>query len=463
MKPNVVVIVADDLGYGDLGCFGNPAVRTPRIDALAKEGLRLTQHYSGSPMCAPSRAALLTGKYPHRVGAIDVVEGRGLDRIALRETTLADLLKANRYATGIFGKWHNGAIDPRFHPRRRGFAEFTGFRGGICNYWDWVIERNGVYHRSDGTYLTDLLTDEAVGFVERHRREPFFLYVPYNAPHTPLECPDEDVKPFAETGKFTKAVSTIYGMNARLDKGVGRIVEALDRHGLAENTIVVFTSDNGPMFAGHGQRCTRRANGRFNGSKGSVLEGGIRVPAVVRWPAGLPRGREVGGLVHFADWLPTLLAAAGLKVPAKLGIDGRDALPVLRGKQTPAPPPRFWQWNRYEPVPRCNAAMRQGQWKLVHPAIPEALHKLREDNVRSRKLWSHPEEVTKLWGGAHVERTLSPPRPALLYNLDADPCEQHDLAAAQPDRVRRMQRALETWFDSALADRASIHDGGTPP
>ena len=458
MKPNVVIILTDDLGYGDLGCFGNPVVRTPRLDALAREGVRLTQHYSGSPMCAPARAALLTGKYPHRVGAIDVVEGRGLDRIALRETILGDLFKAAGYATGIFGKWHNGAIDPRFHPNRRGFDEFVGFRGGISKYWDWVIERNGIHQRSDGTYLTDLLTDEAVAFIERHRREPFFLYMPYNAPHTPLECPDEDVKPFLATGKLTKAVATIYGMNARVDRGVGRILDALRKHGLERDTLVLFTSDNGPMYSGRGQGDTRRFNGRFAGSKGSVLEGGIRVPAIVRWPHGLAGRREVGGMVHFVDWLPTLLRAAGIRVPAKLTLDGRDALDILRGEQPKATPPRYWQWNRYAPVAECNAAMREGQWKLVYPAIPEALRKLQSDNERSRDLWSHPERVTKLWGGEEVERTLSKPRPPLLYNLDADPREQRDLAADQPDRVRRMQRALEAWWEAVHADRKTIAD-----
>ncbi|MFW6161814.1 MAG: arylsulfatase [Planctomycetota bacterium] len=457
-KPNVVVILTDDLGYGDLGCFGNPLVRTPRVDAMAAEGVRLTQHYAGSPMCAPARAALLTGKYPHRVGAIDVVEGRGLDRIALREKTLADLLQAAGYATGCFGKWHNGAIDRRFHPLRRGFDEFTGFRGGICKYWDWVIERHGVYQRSDGQYLTDLLTDEAVDFIDRHHRHPFFLYVPYNAPHTPLECPDEDVKPFLATGKLTRAVATIYGMNARVDQGVGRILDRLRKHGLARDTLVLFTSDNGPMFRGRGQADTRRFNARLNGSKGSVLEGGIRVPAVARWPAGLEPGREVGEMVHFVDWLPTLLGAAGVALPKGLNLDGRDALGLLRGGEPAGMPRRFWQWNRYEPVARCNAAVRDGPWKLVYPPIPEALRKLRQDNVRSRQLWNRPEEVTETWGGEHVERTLSRPRPPRLYHLDRDPGERHDLADAHPDRVRRMQRRLDAWWEAVQADRAAIAD-----
>lgn len=169
IRPNIVVILADDMGYGDIGAFGNPHVHTPHLDALAAQGCRLTQHYSGSPMCAPARAALLTGRYPHRTGAVDVVEGRGLDRIALRERTLADSLKTAGYATGLFGKWHNGAIDPRFHPNRRGFDEFVGFRAGVSDYWDWTIERNGRYLRADGRYLTDVFTEEAVAFIERHR------------------------------------------------------------------------------------------------------------------------------------------------------------------------------------------------------------------------------------------------------------------------------------------------------
>ena len=327
MRPNVVLILSDDQGYGDLGVYGNPAVHTPHLDALARQGVRLDQHYSGAPLCAPARAALLTGRYHQRTGALSVESNRGMDRIAPREATVADLFKAAGYATGMVGKWHNGAFDPRHHPQARGFDEFVGFLNGGMYYWDWILDRGGTPWRSDGRYLTDVFTDEAVDFLRRHRSEPFFLYLAYNAPHAPLEAPPEDVRPFAERGSFSDTVSTLYGMIRRLDAGVGRVMEALDALGLAENTILLFTSDNGPLLGGD----YRRYNGPFRGAKNLVLEGGIRVPAMVRWPAGIPGGRVYRGMAHFTDWLPTLLAACGVDGRPALPPDGLNLLPALTG------------------------------------------------------------------------------------------------------------------------------------
>ena len=298
-KPNIVVILADDMGYGDFGAFGNDAVQTPNLDGLAGEGICLTQHYSGSPVCAPARAALMTGRYAHRTGAIDTLEGRGLDRLALSEVTLADILKNCGYATGLVGKWHLGALDPRYHPNARGFDEFVGFRGGWSDYYLWRLDYNATFRKADGRYLTDVFTEEAIGFINRHRTEPFFLHLTYNAPHFPLQVPDEDAEPFRERGEFTEGVCRIYGMNRRMDAGVGRVLEELERLGLAENTLLVFTSDNGPQFGGKSDMCTDRCNSRFNGCKCLVYEGGIRLPAIVRWPAGLAGARQVGELVHF--------------------------------------------------------------------------------------------------------------------------------------------------------------------
>ena len=454
-RPNIVFILVDDMGYGDIGAFGNDAVETPNLDRLASEGTRLTQHYSGSPMCAPARAALLTGKYPHRVGAIDVPGCRGLDRIALREATLADLFKHAGYATGMVGKWHNGSIDSRYHPNARGFDEFAGFRAGLMDYWEWVLDYNGTFRRADGRYLTDVFTEEAVAFIQRHRKEPFFLYVAYNAPHRPLQAPQEDVSPFLETGQFNRGVSILYGMNRRMDEGVGRIVEALERHSLAENTIIIFTSDNGPKFGAVGEWDIGRYNGHFSGSKGSVLEGGIRVPAILRWPAGLDGGREFNDLIHFCDWLPTLLAAAGEYPDKDVDLDGQNVLSVLRGEGGKVNTRRFWQWNRYTPVANCNAAMRDGPWKLVRLSIPEAMCKPTVDNERTRLLYTHPERVTDIWREP-VVRDLSAPRRPLLYDLDQDPYEQNDLVAAYPRRVRSMQQELDRWFESVMADLASI-------
>ncbi|MGC8864065.1 MAG: sulfatase-like hydrolase/transferase, partial [Armatimonadota bacterium] len=241
MKPNVLLILADDMGCGDIGAFGNGDVETPNLDALARDGIRLTQHYSGSPVCAPARAALMTGRYPHRTGAIDTLEGRGLDRLALREITLGDALKCSGYVTGLVGKWHLGALDPKYHPNARGFDEAVCFRGGWSDYWQWRLDYNGSFRKADGRYLTDVFTEEAIAFVDRHVNEPFFLHLTYNAPHFPLQVPDEDADVFRETGKFAEGVSLIYGMNRRMDRGIGRVLDALEDRGLAENTIVLFT------------------------------------------------------------------------------------------------------------------------------------------------------------------------------------------------------------------------------
>lgn len=449
-SPNIIFIMADDLGYGDLGCYGNDRVETPNIDRLADEGVRLTEHYSGSPMCAPARAAFLTGRYPHRTGAVDVVECLGYDRIALRETTIADLLRSAGYGTGIVGKWHNGALDDRHHPCARGFDEFFGFRAGLVNsYWDCTLERNGTFERSEGTYLTDLFTDEAISFVRRHADEQFFLYLAYNAPHTPLEAPEEDVEPFLEKGEFSEAVSTIYGMIRRLDAGIGRILEVLEELGLDDNTVVVFTSDNGPLFRGNGANDTRRWNASWNGSKGDVLEGGIRVPAILRWPAGIPAGKSVNDLAHFTDWLPTLVTAAGGTVATNLALDGRNVLPMLRGEHSSSTPSHIWQWNRYDPVPCCNVAMREGPWKLYEPPIPEALQKRHRDSDRTRRIIRDPEAVDGIWTDP-VERHLSRARAPRLFNLDEDPEERNDLYGREIERAGRMRRDLDLRFQEIL-------------
>ena len=316
-RPNIVLIVADDMGYGDFGLYSEGRVHTPALDALAECSLRLTQHYAGSPVCSPSRAALLTGRYPHRTGAITPQETLGYDRIALGETTIADSLRAAGYATGLVGKWHNGALDPAYHPNNRGFDEFAGFRGGWMDYYDWWLDRNGSISKSDGRYLTDVLTEEAVSFISRHHAEPFFLAVPYNAPHSPLQAPEEVVRSYEERG-FSRGVAITYAMIEVMDRGVASIQQALDDAGLSENTMFMFTSDNGPSFMLRDDQVpegvsidTTRFNCGLNGEKAYAYEGGIRVPMLLNWPAGLPQDRDVSTLIHFADWLPTLLAAAG--------------------------------------------------------------------------------------------------------------------------------------------------------
>ena len=451
--PNIILILADDMGYGDIGAFGNPDVHTPALDHLAGGGVMLRHHYAGSPVCAPSRAALLTGRYPHRTGAIDTLEGRGLDRLALDEVTLADALKAAGYATGLVGKWHLGALDRRYHPNARGFDHFVGFRGGWQDYWRWRLDVNGSFIPADGRYLTDVLTEHAVEFIERSGSKPFFLHVTYNAPHFPLQAPDEDAAPFRQMGKFTEAVSMIYAMNRRMDAGVGRMLEALERRGLDENTIVLFTSDNGPQFGGRGDRCTTRFNADWNGCKGNVYEGGIRVPALLRWPARLAGGANTDALVHFTDWLPTLLGAVGCAPLREAQLDGQDVLDAIINGSGQTNCQRFWQWNRYTPVPTCNAAMRDGDWKLIRPVIRQAMVVSEADLEMDRRLKEEPEAISDICRDPEPPRSVPDPPAPLLFNIADDPYERCDVAADHPQRLASMQRELDRWWADVSSGR----------
>jgi len=459
-RPNVVLIVADDMGYGDIASLGNPEVQTPVLDRLSNEGLILSQHYAGSAVCAPSRAALITGRYPHRTGAIDTLEGRGLDRLSLDEMTMGDAFGRLGYVTGLVGKWHLGSLDSRFHPNKRGYDYFSGFHGGWQDYWKWNLDTNGSIHKADGRYLTDVFTEEAVNFIHRNAKNPFFLNVAYSAPHFPFQVPDEDSKEFIDKGKFTKAVSLIYGMIKRMDEGIGRILESLDREGLTENTIIVFTSDNGPQFGGQGEMDSTRHNGFLAGCKSVVLEGGIRVPALLRWPAGFEGKRTINETIHFIDWFPTLLSLAGGGVKSNKAIDGQDMSAALLDDKGSINPHRvwesrqlFWQYNRYDPIPRCNAAMRDGPWKLVYPPIPEAMLVGRKDIAMDGRLKSEPEAFTDIRKDPMPDRKLSSPKDPALFNISEDPYEKNDLASTQPDRVSAMQRELDRWFEDIERER----------
>ncbi len=459
-RPNIVMIMADDMGYGDFGQFNNGLTHTPALDQLSGDGVCLTQHYSASCVCTPARAGLLTGRYPHRTGAIEMRSIRGLDRLALRETTVADLFKRAGYATGLVGKWHTGVYGAAYHPNRRGFDEFVGFRGGAMSYTDWLIERNGQFQRTDGQYLTDLFTDEAIAFLRRHRQAPFFLCVHYNAPHTPLEAPAADIERYLKPDQYTRGVGIVYAMVHRLDIGVGRIREEVARLGLDENTVFLFTSDNGPAMYGAGDLCMARFNCNFAGGKGDVYEGGIRVPVLVDWPAGgLSGGRTFDGFGHFTDWLPTLCAASGIELSAEVELDGVNLLPALQGIDPGAVNPRrFWQWNRYTPVPSCNAAMRDGDWKLVRPVIRRAVWTSPDEMAMDRELEMNPGRFVDILRTPEPQRELPDPPPPELYNLTDDPGERTDLAGRCPDRARRMLAELEAWFEDVEADRLSIDD-----
>jgi len=456
-RPNIVFILADDLGFGDLSAVNGGLTQTPHIDNLMSESVSVEHQYAASPVCNPSRASLLTGRYPHRTGSIDTLEWRGLERLALDEVTMADVLKSAGYYTAHIGKWHLGAFDKRYSPRSRGFIESVCFRGGGHDYFNWRLEYNDVPVVSDGRYLTDVWTDEAVSFIGRQEAgKPFFLNLCYNAPHTPLQVPDEEAQIFRDTGQFTEDVCKVYGMIRRLDSGIGQVLAALQSKGFDDNTVVVFTSDNGPEFMSDYLTTpthTERFNSNLRGSKGSVYEGGIRVPLIVRWPEGLPSGVTRSFMAHFTDWFTTLLLLAGAKLPRDRAIDGVDLLPALRGQQSELPDERFWQWNRYSPVASCNAAVRSGDWKLVYPEIPEAM-------VVHDVSWlqvSMYETEYFLENGIISEpdplRELSAPRPPQLFDLGSDPEEEFDVALQNADVVRSLTSRIENWFEEVERDR----------
>lgn len=459
-KPNVIFILADDMGYGDFSRFNGGISKTPCLDSLMDQGVTLTHHYSASPVCNPSRAALMTGRYPHRTGSIDTLEWRGLERLALREQTIAGCLQNEGYTTGLIGKWHLGAFDPRYHPVRRGFDETVCFRGGMHDYYDWRIEwGTGTVKRGDGRYLTDLWTEEAVKFIQHHRKEPFFLHLTYNAPHTPLQAPANYIKEFDSLTGVNWGVKCIYAMIKAMDEGITRICDTLDRLSLSENTILIFTSDNGPQFGGKGNKDTTRFNCQYHGAKGSTYEGGIRVPGIIRWPeGGISGGKAEDRMVHFTDWFPTILSMTGTELPENsLPIDGIDVFPVLQGKPAEFCTERCWQWNRYEPVITSNAAVRSGDWKLVRPAIPESMQVYDIEHLRTSMY--NPEFFIEngVIKGNPEREIPSPPAPE-LYNIKDDPLELTNQAESRPDMVQKLEKKLASWFESVEQDRKSITD-----
>ena len=417
--PNVILILADDMAVGDLASLNGGITRTPNLDRLKSESVWFNQAYSASSVCAPARAALLTGRYPHRTGAVtlNMEKYPKLCRIRKDETTMADIFKANGYATGLIGKWHSG-LGEDYHPLKRGFDEFQGFIGAthVKTYFQYQLDLQGDTHHFTDKYLTEDLSARALDYVRRHREHPFFLHLAHYAPHRPMSAPEDRIQPFLDAG-FDPQTATVYAMIEIMDEGIGQLLDELNRLDLTRNTIVIFASDNGPDPVIHS-----RFNLDLRGTKYEVHEGGIRVPFMFRWTGKYEKALREDP-VHFTDVLPTLIELCDLKLPKPLALDGASFVPALEGKAAELPEHRFWQWNRFRPLYGHNAAVREGPWKLVRPFVTRNLPKGDSD------------------------------LPPALYDLSTDPSEANDVSAEHADRTKRMNTLLDAWCKEVEADR----------
>jgi len=414
-RQNVILILADDLGYADLGFQGSKDIPTPNLDRLAKGGVRFTNGYVSHPFCSPTRAGIMTGRYQQRFGHEQNMEYNPRNAIAglpTSETTLPQLLSEAGYATGVIGKWHLGAA-PHFHPLKRGFREQFGFIGGGHDYFQVrknesvdqhfiPLERDGkVVEWPEKEYLTDLLSREAAAFVRRHKDDPFFLYVAYNAPHGPLQAPTAYIDRFANIADARRRVYA--AMVWAMDQGIGKIMDAIRETGLERDTLVIFLSDNGGPSPDNGS-----TNTPLRGRKRTAWEGGVRVPFIAHWPAGLPSGVEYAQPIISLDLLPTIAAAAGVALSANLKLDGVNLLPYVHGRKKNPPHERlFWRQDNGDWL-----AVREGRYKLVRRRGETFLHDLEIDVGESNDLTkSRPEIVARLQKELHAwERAMVPPK-----------------------------------------------------
>ena len=419
-KPNIVLVMTDDQGWAQVGFHGNPYIQTPNLDRLAYEGTEFTQFYV-EPKCAPTRAALLTGRHGYRSGVVDTYLGRTLmDPDAV---TLAELLEGAGYKTGIFGKWHLGdnyplrAMDQGFHEslvhRGGGIGQPAGPPGN--RYWDPVLQHNGESKEYDG-YCTRIFTDALIEFIEQNRERPFFGYLATNVPHSPFDVDEAYIEPYREMG-LPENTAKVYGMITEFDENLGRLLDRLDQLGLADSTIIVFLTDNGPTQ----QTFTAGLRGR----KGSAHDGGTRVPFVVRWPGRVAAGNQIDRIAAHVDVVPTLLDAAGAEIPS-LKFDGVSLWPLISGALASEdwPDRTIYLQNHRGDTPQLNrnVSARNQRWKIVQPL------------------------------GKHTD-----PMPAgakfALYDMTTDPGESRDLAAEHPEIVAEMRRGYETWFDDVSSTR----------
>jgi len=392
-RPNVVVILADDLGFADVGVQGQEKdVRTPNIDSIARNGARFTNGYVTCPVCSPTRAGFLTGRYQERFGHEfnPGPNAAGNFGLPLDQITIANVMKSAGYHTGMVGKWHEGNHDD-YMPTRRGFDEFFGFLGGAHSYVDNGEGRNAIMRGEkpveEKEYLTDAFSREAVAFIERHKSEPFFLYLPYNAVHQPQQAPEKYQERFAS--EKDKKRHMLLSMLSAEDDGVGRVLEALRKNHLEENTIVWFFSDNGGPTAGNGSR-----NKPYSGFKGQVWEGGIHEPFMVQWKGHIPAGQVLDQPVVSMDIYATSAGAAGAKVPKDRAIDGVDLMPLLMGETKERPHKTlYWRFGN-------QWAIRDGDWKMVHmDGFGEKLFDLTSDLGEKKDLSaSEPQIASKMRG-----------------------------------------------------------------
>ena len=402
-RPNLIILFSDDAGYADFGFHGSDHISTPNLDRLAASGVMFTNGYVTASVCSPSRAGLMTGRYQQRFGhelnlpgVADPAVPDSARGLPLTERTIADILAEYGYSTGLVGKWHLG-IEDRFHPTRRGFNEFFGMRRGSGPYFTGMNQRieDGItpVHPDSLDYLTDEFGDRAVDFIARHRDEPFFLFLSFTTPHTPMQAREDYLE--EEGPRFQTPVRAKYSSMMRsLDENVGKVLEALDSLGLRENTLVLFANDNGGAMPFNGS-----LNAPLRGAKGTALEGGNRVAYLLSWPAVVGQGRVFDAPVSTLDVLPTFLRAAGIDLPGDREYDGVDLVPYLEGSVDGVPHDTlFWkmQWG---------AAIRAGDWKLVRTPLDEH------------------------W----------------LFNLAEDVSESNDVASENPALVSSLRRSLESW------------------
>ncbi len=416
--PNIVIILADDLGYGDLAVYGGKGIRTPRIDAMAAAGVRLTEFYSVAPTCTPARAALLTGRYPKRSGMTRVLIPKEKWGLPASEITLAQELKQRGYTTACIGKWHLGGRQP-YRPRKHGFDLFYGVLYSndmsLLPLLKWPrleLWQNGQVIESPARVdlLTRRYTEEAVSFIGRNRDHPFFLYLPHTMPHTPVQ-PSREFRGRSKHGPYGDAVEEI-------DWSTGEILDALRRYQVAGNTLVIFTSDNGPWVIGHNKKKIKGGSaGPLRGAKNTTWEGGVRVPFVARWPGHIPAGKVLGGIASLMDLFPTAVELAGGQPPSDRVIDGRNVLPMLENKKASPHDTLYYYFHGQV------FAVRWRDWKL-HLFKREV-----KENGRPRD-----------------PQRCDPPE---LYNLAQDIGERHDMASDYPEIVERLT-AMAEKFDASI-------------